>query len=154
MTTEDPFKKTRERLALLEEETAGLSPTDFISYVADAEVRSSRDLAYVILVWFDNRFASVGADAVQRIFGMPLSAQGQDIGLKGTETPKIVEVLDCLAEATSRINELDSQAVVSLLTCTLPIRAHKARIDFVPAAEQRLRALRNDDIEGLMRGLR
>lgn len=117
-------------------------------------VTKDRRIAREVLEWIDDRLATAGADAVTTIFTKPWEQAGQDVGLSSTATPQVSEVFDLMREATARIDELGPQAVVSLLCCTLPVRAHPERAALVEAGERRLRFLGEDRVEDIMRGLR
>ncbi len=113
-----------------------------------------RRTAREVLEWIDVRLASAGADAATTIFTKPWEQAGKDAGLSAHQTPEVAEVFDFMREAAERIAELSPQAIVSILSCTLPLRAHQERAVLVVAAERQLLALGEDRLEDIMRGLR
>lgn len=127
----------------------------FIDHLALLSVSpKDRRIAREVMEWVDDRLASAGADATTTIFTKPLGHAGKDAGLTNNQTPEVAEVFDLMREATERIAELSPQAIVSLLSCTLPVRAHPERAALVVAAERQLLALGEDRLENIMRGLR
>lgn len=115
---------------------------------------SPRRTAREVLEWIDVRLASAGADAATTIFTKPWEDAGKDAGLTNNQTPEVAEVFYFMRRASERIEGLSPQAIVSILSCTLPLRAHPERAVFVVAAERQLLALGEDRVEDIMRGLR
>jgi hypothetical protein len=125
----------------------------FLDRLVALSASSGRLVAREVLVWIDDRLASAGADAVTTLFTRPHQA-GRDAGLQPDQTPQVAEIFDLMRLATARIEELSPQAVVSLLSCTLPLRAHPERAALVLAGERRLESLGEDRVENILRGLR
>lgn len=106
-----------------------VSARDFIDtlvleYDNDGDRRKMQECAKCTLAWFEGIKEAMKVSSVEIIFTQPGKA-GQDLDLDRT-APGVLEAVEALDEALSRIEKLSLHALVGLTTWTLFIREHES----------------------------